>query len=844
MHRIDNNIVSTDVKVITNPDASIYVSASAGSGKTKLLIDRMLTLILHHNGELNKILCITYTNAAVQEIRERILDKALEWLEMPKTDLISSLQELGIYPSPKIVEKALTIYRLILNPETSPQIQTLHGFCIQSLNKSSIFTNGYQILSDQEAREEFFHSAYKTFAKIKDSNIGELKASIQSLLQRYSELDLIDILYNLHKFYNKECQNNNEGGDRDIWIQTVEQLLNLPKQIEAKDKIIRQFLDELDCEELLEYIDFIPKKNDDICTFLTYVQNRKKQNEEINIIDPLIIYEALARIFFTTDDQPRKRKIFSRQIIDRYPKLEKIFDSIFLFLVQIKEKIARHEYAKIIDNFGKIARLIHIEYVHSKLIANKLEYDDMIVHTIAILNNKAFAQNLSYKLDWLIDHMLIDEAQDLSEIQWDLIKLLTEEFYSGETSRNLNRTLFIVGDFKQSIFGFQGACPKIFLDINNYFSQKFNDAGKIWQSIQLTTNFRSNSAIIQAVNKRFPDWPQHIAVKKSLGIYQEINFENIEQLADLLDEWLKNKRYIPGLDRGVEPQDIMILVRRHSVLSLDFAAKLVSLGLKIDYSAYNDDSSILLIDDLIAVLKFVLMPTDDLNLAGLLKSPLIQLSEDEIFELTYQRDRPLWYEISQRQSQYITESNGKEILKYLAAYNKLNGLLKAFNLCQGSIQFVAYVLQYFSQEIKLYYYNSSLILSNLYQSIANENNVISMNDIIRIIKKFRTEVKERNSKYSITSDVDSRIVFSTIHGAKGLEAPIVILLDAMQKYQDPYELILNYDFAPILNGKYKFAELNSIKEELKIAQNAEKDRLQYVGMTRARCELYIPIIVK
>ena len=220
---------------------------------------------------------------------------------------------------------------------------------------------------------------------------------------------------------------------------------------------------------------------------------------------------------------------------------------------------------------------------------------------------------------------------------------------------------------------------------------------------------------------------------------------------------------------------------------------------------------------------------------GLLKSPLIQLREDEIFDLAHERNGSIWDEFSKYQEQ----SHLDKSRRYQIAYHKLNTLLQAFKQNKRCLQFVAFILQYFSSEIAENYSNSYLVLSNLYQAIYNETNEINPSNIINIIKKFRTEVKERNSKYSPISSAAERVVFSTIHGAKGLEAPIVILLDVMLKQRDPYELVLKHDIVPMINAKYDFPELNAVKAKLQNSQNEEKKRLLYVGMTRARYELYI-----
>ena len=347
------------------------------------------------------------------------------------------------------------------------------------------------------------------------------------------------------------------------------------------------------------------------------------------------------------------------------------------------------------NNDDLILLQCNTNYENIKSLKCYLDFDDQILLVKMLLSQSSMAQWVMYKLDGGIEHILIDEAQDTSPDQWDVIKLLTDEFNTGEAKKNKPRTIFAVGDEKQSIYSFQGADPFAFEQMRRYFSDKLIEANDKLSEQRLLYSFRSSPIILKLVDKVLKEGgsslnlsDQHIAFKDELPgrvdlwpfIDAERNeepslwFEPIdskkpnnpnlklaEKIAAEIKYILDSKQILgsPNDCRIVQPGDFLILLRSRNFLFHSIIKCLKISGLPVAGADRLNIATELAVKDLLSLLNFLVTPDDDLNLATLLKSPLCGLSENELFHLAKGREGSLWKSLLKNANQH------KNILKVL-----------------------------------------------------------------------------------------------------------------------------------------------------------------------------------
>ncbi len=885
---IENNQTELDPNIIqakaSNPLSSVWVGASAGTGKTKILTDRVLRLLLPHgNDEIgytatdpSKILCITFTKAGAAEMANRVNKVLGEWAVMDADKLIGNLTSLlGHYPDDETIIHARKLFAKVVDVPGGMKILTIHSFCQSILGRFPLEADvspNFEVMDDRTTYEylnkcqrDVINQAYQD----RDADIGQAMENLTSLLDLDSMTDIMGIL------------SNNRG-----------QFLNLIREYQGVDNLIDAIYQRLEVDKSDSEVNILSKFKSDLelrrvklhqaCLVLldsTSKTDIAKGQKIASYLDGSSDFNEYKTAFLTGKDEPYSKPA-TKKPIEIFPDIVQIMQMEADRIILVLERVKTVNLAKNTESLLHIGGMVIEKYQRMKVENALLDYDDLIYKVKDLLASPDRAAWVLFKLDGGIDHILIDEAQDTNPDQWKVIKNLTSEFFAGTGSRdeNIIRTIFTVGDEKQSIFSFQKADPKEFENMRNYFAEKVINADKSWTPVDMNISFRSTEAILTLVDAVFKDERvksgvvfaqnpniEHISFNKGRAglveiwpvipkpVKQEVNSwempekTNIikspqlilsEKVADTIREWLDDKEILESTGNPIQPKDIMILVRSRGkiVEKLVTALKLRKIPVSgVDRMVLTEQ---LVVQDLLSFINFALLPEDDLNLATILKNPVIGLNEDELFEIAYDRPSSLYEALRIKRPdihQYL-----RNILRksgYMTPYDFLANILNApcpNDEISGRRGFLSR-LGFDSMDAM-----EELLNASLEYSMAH---IPSLQKFIAWFKTGQSEIK-RDQEQSGANMV--RIM--TVHGSKGLQAPIVFLPDTVSRPKDnaakspkllwdnkadkqlplwaPASLMRDSNFEELLN-------ISNIKDE------EEYKRLLYVALTRAEDRLYI-----
>jgi ATP-dependent helicase/nuclease subunit A len=828
MYEYNINTEQDPQKIAANPNLSVFLSASAGTGKTKVLCDRFLNLMLS-GVEPEKILCITYTNSAAAEMLERITSLARFYAELDDDGIKQNLGTLNEVQ----IRHVKNLYKKILFGKYRLKVQTLHSFCFDVITRyRESYGNVSKKLIDPAIKK-------KALAQIFD----KIATNFLELSPRISE-SFIEL--------SKHCATSIIGS----------RILSLMSKTTNLKEYLARYLND---KELATHIFELNDTTEDF----NYEQAKAKVFAEINsdFIHKLIEasrienkildtsnaikandYKALLVSLLTLNYTPRK--LFSRtKLLKVDEQIVEEVENLQQSLISLEQQQRNYMFAKLNLCFIYLAREILEQYEAFKQGNHYIDYDDIISGAFDLMTCDP---GILYNLDYKIDHILLDEAQDLSSKQWKLVEMMSQEFFAGLGAQEQNRTLFMVGDFKQSIFSFQGAAPEIFKSISKTFADKTNESN--WKEVEMSKSFRSKSNILQLVNEIFPKffdgftnhqahkegdghvevWPLIDSEKKEkqagwklpqkdIDVYDK-NYKLADFICSKITSWFESGRVLSGTMKAIGPSDIMILVRKRSDAIDILAAQLRNKGFDVvlpNYGRFIDD---LVIMDIVSILEFLLNPGDDLNLAGLLKSPFFGLSEADLFTAAYQREGLL---IDNLPYKFLHVS--EELAKLRALFEK-KSILAAFQ-------------EIFSEWGKR---------DNLVTRFGSHAN-ISIDNFLEATHKFELlntgmgikSFLEYLEFYQIENTVEAQnqnaIRIMTVHSAKGLQSPIVILADAASSESNSSDDVFfhNEELYFSVGAHQKSKAFESAQEFIKQSDYAESLRLLYVAITRAESELYV-----
>ena len=912
----------------TNPHASIWVSASAGTGKTKVLTDRVLALLLQGN-PVHRLLCLTYTKAAATEMSNRLQTILGSWVHMSAQDLAQAIYPLLRRDHVKQITDsdlfiARQLFARVLDAPGGLKIMTLHAFC-QSVLKRFPLEAGiaphFDVIEDRTA-QELLKEAYETILqRTRQGNDPNLARAIAYLAIQIDENSFAQQLGTLLSQRMRLQHILHQYGSVEGLCTQIWQALDLPRSTTSA-----QLTEEFCLTDTLPAPVLRALAN---AMSLGGVNDQKAATALFQWLDAdprqrsalMSSYQSV----FLTQSGTIKAKLITKQAIplftlpesyqDLPPEPDQLLRMAAEQMLNHHQKLLQCELAQASEALLQVGYAILQRFQDLKAQRAQMDYDDLIQATQTLLSQPDTAQWVLYKLDGGLDHILIDEAQDTNPEQWDIVKALSQDFYSAQEQRETARTLFVVGDIKQSIYSFQRADPDRFQQMQDYFKSAATQAEQPFATVPMVTSFRSTETILGFVDKLFDNpayqagvqsdpvqhaiarvgapgkvtlWPLACAAEKTDPTHWQLPIPDslanpddhteshkdilppsdlgllAQRIAHEIRDWLDQKRILPSQGRPVRAGDIMILIQRRPKMAAPLIAALHQAGLPVAGADRLQLSDSLAVQDLLALGQFCLLPEDDLTLATLLKSPLIGLSETDLFHLCRpwaKRENPrkhisLWSALSRYRPQDLsTFSSERADLtpeQMVPLTNAVLRLTDILNLADRlpPYEFYAQILVQMSGRTALLTrlgadsaepIDEFLSLALLYERAHPP----TLQGFLSWMGGGKTEIKREMDQ----SDQD-QIRVMTIYGAKGLQAPIVIMPDANRIKQNsdrqfwPQTLDLpphlRTDWPAFLYAPQKKADLLShLKTALQEKEMAEYRRLLYVALTRAEDELIL-----
>jgi ATP-dependent helicase/nuclease subunit A len=786
----------------SDPSVSAWVSANAGSGKTYVLAQRVIRLLLDGTPP-GKILCLTFTKAAAANMATSVFEKLAQWTALDDRSLDDSIHAMaGERPQPERRARARRLFAQALETPGGLKVQTIHAFCTRLLQQFPFEANvpaRFAVLdeaSESQLLDQLTFNALLAGAADRDGALGRALATVIGSVSDQSFRDVLSEA--IRKRTGLMGWIDNAGGIAAAIAELSDALGLRPGETTAA--IEAQF-----------FTDALIAETEWPAVRAALAEGSKSDIEQAGTfgqLDTLSGFERLKTywsIFCTAKGEPRK-SVCTKALRDRYPALAQ---RLLAEQARIGALLARWRAAKTRDRTAAlitIAGTVIASFRAEKDRRGLLDYDDLIEKTGALLN-RVEAAWVHYKLDLGIDHVLIDEAQDTSPPQWEVIERLVSEFATGEGARGqLGRTIFAVGDDKQSIFSFQGALPEAFAQKRRGFLRTYAAAGLPFLPLEFKHSFRSLQIVLDAVDLVFgtpgafrglddPVATVHTAVRrKAPGLVEIWPLAEPEKAAELegwdapFDTTSETRprvalarriaasvgRWIgPGVRVGdgarrhaATPGDVLILVRQRGPLFEAIIRALKNAGIAVAGADRLILTEHIAVMDLLALADALLLPDDDLALATVLKSPLFGLDEDALFGLAWQRAGTLRQALRAKAAAQPGLAEASARLDRLAAAARRETPFGFYGRVlgpEGGRQRFLARLGHEATDALDEFLNIALDYERRQPA--------SLQGFVAWLRSANAEVKR---DMEISRD-EVRVM--TVHGAKGLEAPIVILAD-------------------------------------------------------------------
>jgi ATP-dependent helicase/nuclease subunit A len=859
----------------SDPRTSAWVSANAGSGKTHVLTQRVLRLLLDRTPPA-QILCVAYTKAAAANMAERVFGELARWTSLDDDALAKAIVDCGApAPEPQDLAFARQLFARTIETPGGLKIQTLHGFAERLLKLFPFEANvpaHFKVIDEREARLMLIEA--------RDAALAELGAAPESA----AALDLVAREAGAHKFDDllKEALSRAltaHDNARD-YATALGGALGLAPGVttaSVEAEMLGGDLGRKRRDTWARQLDRGTAKDLKLAKRLCAANDADAGEGRI---------EALLDAFFAEDGagEPRDCKsgdLGTKALRKAFPTLEEELrreqDRLALLRERRRATLTLERSAALFT----VAKAILSTFARMKAGRGALDFNDQIARALALVTRSSAAWVL-HKLDYGLDHLLLDEAQDASAPQWGILTALSGEFFAGAGARAANRTVFAVGDEKQSIFAFQGAAPEMFAEMKRAFDRRHREAGRPFVEAPLTYSFRSSQTILDAVDKTFSSkaaWrgvaaadeppPKHEAIRRDLkGVVElwppvargpapdpedwRLPLDHAspddppvilaKRIAAAIKGWVSaNSRERvadpwTGETRRIRESDVMILVRSRNVFFEAMVRALKSAQLKAagaDRLKLKDHIAVM---DLIAAGRAALLPDDDLTLAAVLKSPLIGLNDDQLLEFAARRRASL--------AQALEDSDdlfARETARRIAAWRTRARALTPFSFYArllGEDGGRQALIGRLGPEA------ADPIDEFLTLALAHERREAPS------LHNFLAEVETADAEIKRDMEVETEGVrVLTVHASKGLEAPIVFLPDACGAPDARHEPKLMPLTQPKPAGPplYAWAKPSSgdadavaaARTQAREAAAGEHRRLLYVAMTRAAQRLIV-----
>ena len=862
------------------PDRTVWLSASAGTGKTQVLTARVLRLLLEPGVEPEQILCLTFTKAGAAEMATRVSDVLARWVRLGDVELAKELGHIGAHIGPETVLRARSRFAAVLDcPGGGLRIGTIHSFAqwlLAAFPVEAGLTPGTRAMEDRDRDLLARAVLADMLAQAEEQGDAALFETLEALSLRMTQDQVEGFLM--------RC-----ASARDLWFGTgawtpplrprINRLIGLPAEDVGAPADIAAFCADgaFDCASVRG------------CIAAQAAWGTAKAIDAANMMGDWLAADPVARLagiddfadlFLTKAGEPRKTSALDKRAPDYPHHAARVIAS----LAALRERQALAGLVELIEPALLLGRRFALAWDEAKAREGLIDFDDQIRSAAELLSRQAMAEWVRFKLDRRFDHVLVDEAQDTNAAQWDIINALVGDFFTGEGQRGDRlRTLFVVGDYKQAIFRFQGTSPENFARARDRVKQQLAavaealvEPERALLDLGLARSYRTAAPILDFVDRaiaaigpaRFgnieriephmgEDRPGLVAMwhpvaAPSEGDEPETNGEDGDEgwlsrpdrlLADTLARqiraWMESGfPLLKGRHRLAGPGDVMVLVRKRKELAGLIVARLHAQGVPVAGVDRLRLGAPLAVKDLAAALRFAVQPFDDLNLANLLVSPLIGWSQEDLLEHGWRPDKlGLWQHLREREGP-ATIATMDALRELLALADRTSPQALLHWLLVGPWQGRKALVSRLGSEA-----NDPIDeLLNAAGTFATTGTP-SLNGFLQWFDAGEGELKREQGR------AGDQVRVMTVHGAKGLQAPIVILADAVD---DPdaspprgsvlEEWMLDTVRAvpmPPLRKQEKVAAIREAEERAGAEEREEHWRLLYVAMTRAEEALFI-----
>jgi ATP-dependent helicase/nuclease subunit A len=843
----------------SDPAVSAWVAANAGSGKTHVLAQRVIRLLLEGT-EPSKILCITFTKAAAANMANRVFDELRRWTTLDDRELDGAIATLsGLPPDGERRARARRLFAFSLETPGGLKVQTIHAFCTRLLQQFPFEANvaaRFEVLDDTgqtRLLDEISLGVLLEAAQLPDSALGRALATAVATAADQTFKEVVSEAIRKRNIVHGWVL---RSGSIDAAVASLCGMLELERD---------------DCLERVEreitHGPLLPAGQWHLLA-KTLAQGSAKDQEQARRLTAALHSGGSERtniylqIFLTQQLKPRQHPVSTKLesidagIVDRFCRER---ERLLPLVQRRKALVCRDRTAALIA----IADAVISRYQQVKDRRGLLDYDDLIDKAVDLLSENRAAW-VHYKLDQGIDHVLIDEAQDTSTRQWEIIRRLTEEFFAGEGARGVQRTVFAVGDEKQSIFSFQNAAPRAFAQMRRHFQRAHEMSGLPFIHRDFKHSFRSGANVLGAVDKVFEPRdiyqsvtsdsagvPAHIALPDAAPGLVELWDTTKPQEKRQIDAWdapfdapnetspqvrlaAKIARHVKRWNaQGTRAGDVLILVRQRGPLFEAIIRALKDRRLPVAGADRLMLAEHIAVMDLMALADALLLADDDLALASVLKSPLFGLDDGDLFAIAWQRAGSLRNSLRSKAASDFRLGEASEKLERLAHAARRELPFAFYARVLGAEGGRKAFLQRLGHEA------DDAIDEFLNLALDYERRETpSLQGFVAWLRTAQAEVKR---DMEITRD-EVRVM--TVHGAKGLEARVVVLADTVTPpaglpQRQPRLLTLGEENGEPTHVVWPLGKIHDVppvsaaRDRQRQEAENEYRRLLYVAMTRA-----------
>jgi ATP-dependent helicase/nuclease subunit A len=874
---IPPNVRDTQARA-SDPAASSFVSANAGSGKTHVLVQRVIRLLLADVAP-EKILCITFTKAAAANMAERVFTTLGHWVTLDDDALDAAIREAGIpNPSARLRKSARKLFACALETPGGLKVQTIHALCTRLLQQFPFEANvpaRFAVLDDRDQNEMMERANLGVFLEASRNPDSATGRALMTAMASAADVTFKDVVREACLSRDHFMAWTDAAGSAQAAAVQISAALGVSPDDRIED-VERDIVDGPN----------LPRSRwQDIALVLD--TSSKADQKQADRLRGALAFAGAAQVdeylgVFLTDERTPRATVVTSSFVKKNPAVGRLFDSEIDRLVPLIERrravVARDRTEALLH----IATAAAANYRREKQERGLLDYDDLIDKTLEMLDRVSSGW-VHYKLDRGVDHVLIDEAQDTSPRQWDIVAHIISEFTSGAGARDgVVRTVFAVGDEKQSIFSFQGAAPREFDLRRRALQRKFEGAGLKFDPVSFTYSFRSGPAILHAVDQVFREQDIFRSIH-AVDIGNPIHHALADAGPGQIDLWelaeADDRQDIEGwrapfdgvaatspevkLARRIQAEiktlvgsgvmtgskndrrplrygDMLVLVRRRGNAFDAVIQALKHAGIPVAGADRLKLTEHIAIIDLMNLADALLLPQDDLALAVALKSPLFALTDDDLFKIAWQRKGSLRAALAER----------------AAADGRLRDALWRLEQCERR----------FASETPFAFYAWLLGgdggRARILRRLGHEAND-ALDEFLELALNYERKAPAslqgfmawlRTADLEVKRDMEisrDEVRVMTVHGAKGLEASVVFLVDTTTSPSDTQRLKLinlpqgNAD--PHAPGVVVWAGRKAEDPPAVVAARAamigdtedEYRRLLYVAMTRAADRLII-----